>query len=414
MIQPAIRQGAAPVPTAFAPAERATADDVRRQHHKLAGLPFVQQFLDAMPNMAVALNAQRQIVLANRALLAYFEGRTGLVADAAHQRDGLERVIAGLLGKRPGEALNCVHAHETVGGCGTTVFCRNCGAANAIVNSQRLNLLDVQECRLVAGGSGAAEQFLDFRVWAQPIEVEGESFTVFSLVDISSEKRRDALERIFFHDVMNTAGGMKGLADLLVDTDLPAASLREVAEMMSDSASHLIDEIGAQRALSAAENGDLQVSLQVVESVEMLDHVIRQFHSYRRSRGQEIRVTDASESVPFVTDPHLLRRVLVNLVKNALEAEAEGSVVTLTTHAERDAVVFTVHNPTAMPPHVQQQIFQRSYSTKGTGRGLGTYSVRLLTERYLNAHVWFESDEAHGTTFSVRCPRELAASVASR
>jgi signal transduction histidine kinase len=44
-------------------------------------------------------------------------------------------------------------------------------------------------------------------------------------------------------------------------------------------------------------------------------------------------------------------------------------------------------------------VFQRSFSTKGTGRGLGTYSIKLLTERYLGGRVWFESAEGHGTTF---------------
>jgi len=112
-----------------------------------------------------------------------------------------------------------------------------------MVNSQRTQARDVQECRLVCD-VGAVEQALDLRVWAEPITVAGESFTVFSLVDIFNEKRRDALERIFFHDVLNTAGGMKGLADLRAGAGLPPASLHEVAEMMSDSASHLIEETG--------------------------------------------------------------------------------------------------------------------------------------------------------------------------
>jgi sensor histidine kinase regulating citrate/malate metabolism len=38
-----------------------------------------------------------------------------------------------------------------------------------------------------------------------------------------------------------------------------------------------------------------------------------------------------------------------------------------------------------IPKDVQLQLFQRSFSTKGMGRGWGTYSIRLLTERYLGA-----------------------------
>ena len=36
-----------------------------------------------------------------------------------------------------------------------------------------------------------------------------------------------------------------------------------------------------------------------------------------------------------------------------------------------------------MPDEVKAQIFERSFSTKGRGRGIGTYSIKLLTERYL-------------------------------
>ena len=59
---------------------------------------------------------------------------------------------------------------------------------------------------------------------------------------------------------------------------------------------------------------------------------------------------------------------------------------------------------------MQQQIFQRSFSTKnGEGRGIGTYSVKLLVERYLEGSVEFVSDDAHGTVFTVIVPdRALA------
>ena len=70
-------------------------------------------------------------------------------------------------------------------------------------------------------------------------------------------------------------------------------------------------------------------------------------------------------------------------------------------------MVFRVANPSVMPPDVQNQVFQRSFSTKGENRGLGTYSMRLLTERYLKGHVSFTSDKAHGTVFRVRLPLDM-------
>ena len=50
---------------------------------------------------------------------------------------------------------------------------------------------------------------------------------------------------------------------------------------------------------------------------------------------------------------------------------------------------------------VQLQVFQRSFSTKGNGRGIGTYSIKLLSENYLNGKVGFTSSVSEGTVFFV-------------
>ena len=67
--------------------------------------------------------------------------------------------------------------------------------------------------------------------------------------------------------------------------------------------------------------------------------------------------------------------------------------------------MFEVHNPVEMPREIQLQMFVRSFSTKGLGRGLGTYSARLFTEAYLGGRIGFRSDST-GTTFWVEIPEE--------
>jgi sensor histidine kinase regulating citrate/malate metabolism len=60
-----------------------------------------------------------------------------------------------------------------------------------------------------------------------------------------------------------------------------------------------------------------------------------------------------------------------------------------------------------MPEAVRMQIFQRSFSTRGTGRGIGTYSIRLLTEKYLKGTVVFTSSDPEGTIFFVELPKTI-------
>lgn len=66
-----------------------------------------------------------------------------------------------------------------------------------------------------------------------------------------------------------------------------------------------------------------------------------------------------------------------------------------------------VRNPTVMAHTVQLQVFQRSFSTKGEGRGLGTYSIKLLTERFLKGKASFTSKEGTGTEFRITIPSSI-------
>ncbi len=68
---------------------------------------------------------------------------------------------------------------------------------------------------------------------------------------------------------------------------------------------------------------------------------------------------------------------------------------------KKNIIFFFVYNKTVMTESVKLQVFQRSFSTKGKGRGIGTYSVKLFVERYLKGKVAFVSEEGKGTTFSV-------------
>jgi len=304
-------------------------------------------------------------------------------------------------GQRPGEVLRCVHAGEAAGGCGTSEFCSTCGAALAILESHH-GRPTKQECRITATGG----QAYDLRVWATPYRFRDQEFTIFAMVDIGDEKRRQALERTFFHDVLNTANGLSGLAEL-IEAEGAADRAAGFARLMRKTSAQLVDEIESQRQLLAAENDQLVVTVRAFGSLEMLDEVIDRFERQPLARERQLAVAADCLDVEVHSDRALMRRVLVNMTTNALEAVAPGARVTLACHADGDDVRFSVHNPGVMPRDVQLQVFQRSFSSKGPGRGIGTYSMKLFGEGYLGGTVRFTSDDAEGTTFSLRVPRRL-------
>ena len=69
-----------------------------------------------------------------------------------------------------------------------------------------------------------------------------------------------------------------------------------------------------------------------------------------------------------------------------------------------DQVVFSVRNKSVIPEEAKRRVFQRSFSTKGAGRGVGTYGMKLLGERFLGGSVNFSSREGEGTIFRLSLP----------
>ena len=374
-------------PTLFAPAERAPLQLVRRLSHRFADAGFFGRLMDYLPDMVLVLNQQRQIVYANRAAL---------------ERAGL-RDRAAAIGLRPGELLRCKNRSAAAGGCGTSSFCRFCGQVKAVLDSQQSGRASAEECRLTVE-KGGHEEPLELRVWATPTEFDGEPLTFVALADIAEEKRRVFLEHIFLHDVANTAMALRGLWDLANDPRAELPARQRHMDTLGRLAERMVEEVQGHRLLVAAETDQLKLNRKRVDSLELLQQLFRCYNRPELLGQRWLEVAPESASVEFWSDETLMVRVLANMIKNAIEASPEGATVALGCRGEAGRVLFWTHNYGSMPEEVQAQVFQRSFSTKGTGRGLGTYSMKYFTEKYLGGKISFTSTEAEGTTFTAVYP----------
>lgn len=368
---------------------RASREVLLAQARHFAEGPLFLRLLDHVPDMVMILNSYRQIVYANRAALH----RTG-AAD-----------LPAIVGLRPGELFHCKHSAETPGGCGTTRFCRHCGAVKAILQTH-IGQFSVEECRMTVA-TERGEEALDLRVWASPMKMQDEQFTCFVVMNIADEKRRLWLEKIFLHDLMNSATALRGFAWLLQSGESGVEADGEFVHTIGALSDRIIDEIEAHQQLVAAENNELKVQVTRVNSREVLDEIFKTYNNADRLNGRVLRIDSRAEAIEMSTDRMLLLRVLGNMTKNALEGAVPSELVTLGCQQEPEAVAFWVHNPTYIPENVRLQIFNRSFSTKGPGRGLGTYSMKFLTEHYLGGRVSFTSTEASGTVFTATYPVAL-------
>lgn len=357
--------------------ERVSYEVLEEQSKIFSENEILNTLADSLSQMLVVLNPERQIVFANKLFLRFLR----------------KKELKSVLGQRPGEATECIYSDLVKGGCGHSEFCRTCGAVNSILESQ-VGKQSVKECSIL----NKKNEALDLQVTSTPYKYAGNEFTIFAINDVSDEKRRQNLERLFFHDVLNSAGGILDLTNLLNEVQ-SQDEMTEITEILKRAADNMVYEISSQRQLLAAERGELKVSISEADALSVFNGLKNNYERQGIASGKKIRIKEAQKNYILKTDSTLLRRILGNMLKNALEASLPGAEIVLSCASKNNKIQFSVHNDSFIEPEIQLQIFKRSFSTKGKGRGLGTYSMKLLGEKYLGGQVSFKSTQKDGTTF---------------
>jgi hypothetical protein len=371
--------------TYFAPPERAGNKELQEHIDIASNNPVIDGVMKTVSGLLAVLNTQRQIVSINKTLL-----------DMLGLEDASE-----VFGLRPGEAIDCVHATEMPGGCGTSSYCSTCGAAIAIVTCLANDRPVEKKCAATIKRNGKLEEMC-FSVRCCTISLDGRRFLLLFLRDITETETRAALERVFFHDVNNIITVLGGTSELMGEMD--ERGLREEVGYLQKQIYRLKREIMIQSTVSQYE----QYRNPMLEEVS-LEHVIKEiravFAKHPAAHGKMLSLPEAIPRWSFYTDPVLLLRILTNMLINAFEATEEGGEVKFRFEQEGKEVSFCVWNRQAIDESVGKRIFQRHFSTKHEpGRGLGTYAVKLFGEKFLGGRVGFTSTKLDGTEFCITLP----------
>lgn len=167
----------------------------------------------------------------------------------------------------------------------------------------------------------------------------------------------------------------------------------------------IVNEIKSYQQLVAAEKGELKVRPTRIWVQNLVATIHSLFLPIISKKELQLNVIfDTCQDASFSADETVLLRVIENMLKNAIEACSVGDLVTLEVTQKGEELEFSVKNPQVMPKVTRLQMFKRTFSTKGKGRGLGTYSIKMLTERYLNGRVTFASSNQSGTCFTISLP----------
>lgn len=366
--------------TFFGSPEKTPENQLTKEIECVSKSPITSSVLNAVGGLLATLDKNRQVVALNKTFM-----------EALGITD-----ITGILGLRPGEFLECIHANEEPNGCGTTKFCVTCGAAISIVTSLTTNEPCERQCAMTVNKDGKDVELV-FSVRSYPVKIDGNGFIMLFMQDITKQEYRASLERIFFHDINNLLSVVFLMSEM-AKKEFPSA----VTENLFVACNRLLREIQMQKYLINKHNY-LPLAKDVVAVNNILIELENIFKTHKASKGKYLTVNTLKEPISIKTDISIIMRILSNMLINAFEASGEMEKITLFAETNKDIVTFNVHNSAYIPETVQIRIFQKNFSTKDQdGRGFGTFSMKLLGEKLLGGLVSFKSSPEEGTIFSLR------------
>ncbi len=117
-------------------------------------------------------------------------------------------------------------------------------------------------------------------------------------------------------------------------------------------------------------------------------------------------VHNATEDLPLLNaDREKIRRVLLNLITNAIQASPENEIVTISTQSNNDGILIKVtdHGAGIEEDH-KESVFHPFFTTKKSGTGLGLGVAKKITEAHGGRIYFYPNNQEPGVTFVVELP----------
>ena len=204
------------------------------------------------------------------------------------------------------------------------------------------------------------------------------------------EKQRQAHEqdswtkliRVLTHEIMNTVSPIASLSDALsksMDEDGNSElDVKTGLETISDSSKNLIKFVETYRQLS----GVARPLRKAVDLQVLMDQVISLNSEYAASCGATCVYRPEEPDLMIYADEGQISQILINLIKNALQAGAKHIDISARMGNEDDVIIQVANDGAPIPVSAQEQIFVPFYTTKKEGSGIGLSLARQIMRQH--------------------------------
>lgn len=255
-------------------------------------------------------------------------------------------------------------------------------------------------------------------VHAKLIERGGQQFIQWVQHDLSErlalEELRNDLMSMIIHDLRSPLGNILSSLDLMgsalqADDKPLLTSLFSIATRAATRLSRLVDSLLDLRRLEA---GEVQLNRAPADLGEVLTEALEQVQPMAAAKGLQLRRAPGPDLPVLPLDVELVRRVVINLLDNAVKYTPPAGAITLSAAPAPTQVIISVHDTgPGVLAEDQARIFdkfarvQRQAAPKGLGLGLAF--CKLAVEAH-GGRIWVESGLDGGATFHFILPREGA------
>ncbi|MDP7240553.1 MAG: ATP-binding protein, partial [Dehalococcoidia bacterium] len=255
------------------------------------------------------------------------------------------------------------------------------------------------------------------RVVATPL-VEGDTVGGVLLViqDLTELHQLQSVRQEFIgnisHELRTPLASVKVLAETLQravkeDPEAVAGFLRRIDDEV-DSMAQLVEELVE---LSRIETGQVGLDLGEVDLHLLALEVQEAMYLQARRKGVDLLVEQSLQLPPAWADANRVRRVLTNLVHNAIKFTPQsGRVTVAAVHEDGEVTVRVTDTGVGIPEEDLTRVFERFYkvdkSRSGEGTGLGLAIAKHVVQAH-GGRIWAENREVHGSTFTFTLPRSM-------
>jgi two-component system, sensor histidine kinase and response regulator len=226
------------------------------------------------------------------------------------------------------------------------------------------------------------------------------------------EKVRDDLMKMIVHDLKTPLTTVLGTLEMLGTGDFGAVTetQRRAIRDCEGKADELLALINDLLEIARLEEANLPLEVSAVSPRTLVDEMMHEWAMRFQQEGARVTAEVAPDAPRIEADLQLLKRVLANLLQNALTHSGHAVELRIVVRREADGALFTVaDNGPGIPPEYHELIFRKFERAKNPNvprvrsSGLGLAFCRLVAEAH-GGKIWVTSSEGRGSAFHLLLP----------